>query len=166
MIGLFGFLGLVSHFILVDYTPEYPWVPRKVLGLEFPSVHLVTYGFPHHRNLPEIGAWFAENYENEQFIVSNEYISVLEFYLPSQFVFSSVKEIDQQLIAGWDGVLILWIEQPQSWIDKIWGIRKETWDIYGQPIHEFQTRDNRNLGSVYSFTQEEILDILASKNPD
>lgn len=85
---LFGFLFLLSHFLFVDHTPEYPWEQRRflfwTLGQPETDYQLWLFGFPYNRKWEEVGGYVAANQGNGYY-ATNEKHTIAEFYLPYQF---------------------------------------------------------------------------------
>ncbi len=154
---VFGFLSSISHFILIDHTPEYPWETRVIWKLKLTGHNMgATFGFPYYRNWQEIGAWFNANYPAETDIISNEYGKIGGFYLPETISYVGINVDADFGLGGRDGIVLLWIEEPRSEVFEIWGIREPAWKAAGTPLQEFRDKNNKLLGSVYYFTKAEI----------
>lgn len=82
---LFGGLFGLSHFIFVDYTPEYPWEARRFLFWKIERSNseykLWVFGFPYHRHLEEIGEFVAGAARHTNYM-TNEKDSIAAYYLP------------------------------------------------------------------------------------
>ncbi len=156
-VGLFGFVFGISHFILVDHTPEYPWQPRVVLGMTFPGGDLAgTFGFPYSRNWRAIARHITQNYDSDILLATNEKGSLTTFYFPEDRPFLPVHEKYSPELAIEKGLLVLWVESPQSWIDKILGLRQPQWQANFAPAHEFRDPNGRLNATLYFLSRQEI----------
>ena len=152
-IGLFS----ISHFIYVDHNPEYPWRPKNISRLRFDGGYMEgIFGFPYFRDWREISGLILENYDPDIALITNEKSSLVRFYFPSS---RSILSIHQKNLADTDiekGLIVLWVENPQSWVFKILGMRHENWRNHFQPEIEFRDSKGRLNTSLYYLTSEEL----------
>ncbi len=127
-----------SFAVLIDHHPEYPWQPKRVLGVEMSGGNLTgTFGFPYARGWRQIGAWFDSLGEQPVTVVTNEKPEIAGFYLPpiDPIRYSSLDapEAPPQEVA----VYVLQVEGPQSWFDRLWGWPLKRWITEIAPIKVF-----------------------------
>ena len=156
-IFLFGFFFIISHLIFINHTPEYPWQPKSFLGMIFPGGNLAgTFGFPYNRGWREIEAWITENYDADILLATNEKESLSRFYFPASRQLLDGRAPYSNDLALDHGILVLWVEQPQSWIDNIMGLDHEKWQNQGTYMREFRNEDSRLNATLYFLTKAEI----------
>ena len=92
-------------------------------------------------------------------VVTNEKRQFVSFYLPSEvgnrFKYS-LPEFSDDIRAPRDGLYILLIDRPQSWMFQLWGLNLEQWREKFVPLHEFVNEKGQTIGAVYYLTQEQI----------
>ncbi|MGZ9236016.1 MAG: hypothetical protein ACXW4E_10875, partial [Anaerolineales bacterium] len=150
----------VSYEIFIDHDPEYPWYPKRVLGMEFDGGFVAgTFGFPYSREWRDIASWFQNLPNNEDVIlVTNEKRQFVTFYMPSNVrnrYKYSLPEFPADFRAP-DGVYILIIQGPQSWLKHLWGLPLDAWHQKFVPQHDFVNEEGRVVASIYFLTQEQI----------
>lgn len=160
VLGIFLLFSYISYQIFIDHNPEYPWHPKRVLGMKFDGGFVSgTFGFPYSREWREIGKWFEELPGNKDvMLVTNEKVQFVSFYMPSRvrnrnkYVTDKVpEEVDAP-----DGLYILMVQAPQSWTRQIWELNIEQWRENFTPMHEFVNDDGEVVGSIYFLTLEQI----------
>jgi hypothetical protein len=157
---IFLIFSYISYEIFIDHEPEYPWSPKRVLGMELDGGFVAgTFGFPYSREWRDIGQWFENLQADEDVIVvTNEKRQFVAFYLPSEvgnrFRYS-LPEFSEEIRAP-HGLYILLIQRPQSWMYQLWGLNLEEWRERFAPLHEFANEEGEIVGSVYYLTQEQI----------
>ena len=117
---------LVSHYLLVDHDPEFPWNDKRMFwttkeGLR-PGFPLM--GFPYRRDWPLIAATLENlpSRETSRF-ATNEKRDIVDFYL------GGVMEPLSRNDSGPPTALyIVSIKGPQSWSKSILGRSLEDWD--------------------------------------
>jgi hypothetical protein len=157
---VFLVLSYINYTIFVDQTPEYPWHPKQVLGMQLEGGRLTgTFGFPYQRDWREIGAWFQALPQDEQpVVVTNEKFQFITFYLPAtvrNMYKYSEKKFPSQLEAP-DGIYVLVVQGPQSWMDQLWGLSISEWHEKFVPIKDFTNDGGEVVASLYFFTPEQI----------
>jgi 4-amino-4-deoxy-L-arabinose transferase-like glycosyltransferase len=160
ILAVFLVLSYISHAIIIDRHPEYPWYPKRVLGMPLEGGRLTgTFGFPYRRDWREIGQWFEELPRDEQLVVvTNEKFQFVTFYLPAD-VRNMYKYSEKKVPAEIDapnGIYILIIPGPQSWMDQLWGLSLEDWHKKFVPRRDFTNEDGELVASVYFLTPEQI----------
>ena len=160
VLAIFLIFSYISYEIFIDHDPEYPWSPKRVLGMELEGGFVAgTFGFPYSREWRDIGQWF-ENLQTDEdvIVVTNEKRQFVAFYLPSEvgnrFRYS-LPEFSEEIRAP-HGLYILLIQRPQSWMYQLWGLNLEEWRERFVPLHEFVNEEGEIVGSVYYLTQEQI----------
>jgi len=87
---LFIVLAGISHLIFVDSTPEYPYEKRGMLfwtiggGDQLREDKYWVFGFPYYRGWEEIRQ-FVTTTENNGYYLTNENISISDYYVPLKF---------------------------------------------------------------------------------
>jgi hypothetical protein len=160
VLGIFVLYSYISYAIFIDRHPEYPWYPKSVLGMQLDGGQLTgTFGFPYSRDWREIGDWFEALPQDEQpAVVTNEKFQFITFYLPAN-VRNRYKYSEKKVPAEIDapnGLYILIVPGPQSWMDQLWGLSLNDWHEKFVPLKDFTNEDGEVLASVYFFTQEQI----------
>jgi hypothetical protein len=158
-IALVGFLllGYLSYAVLIDHHPEYPWYPKRVLGMQLPGGELVgTFGFPYARDWRTIGAWFAAVPRKHVTVVTNDNEVIAGFYLPSKAdlkyrYLQSPGHVDEPR-----GLYFLVVQGPQSWRDQLWGWSLDEWRQRVTPLKDFRGSDGQVVASVYFLSQEQL----------
>ncbi|RPJ19141.1 MAG: hypothetical protein EHM33_30765, partial [Chloroflexi bacterium] len=86
VLAIFLMFSYLSYAIFIDHDPEYPWYPKRVLGMQLEGGYLTgTFGFPYAREWRDIGKWFQELPDNEDVImVTNEKRQFPTFYMPAK----------------------------------------------------------------------------------
>ena len=74
VLAVFLVLAYINYAVFIDQNPEYPWYPKRVLGMQFEGGRLTgTFGFPYLREWRQIGEWFQELPQDEApVVVTNE----------------------------------------------------------------------------------------------
>jgi len=150
-----------SYGIFIDHYPEYPWSPKRVLGMELGGGYLTgTFGFPYSREWREIGKWFQNlpNHENDLSLATNEKDAIAEFYLPSTVVYQARYSREQfpGKIDAPHGIYILVVQGPQSWMDQLWGLSPDGWHEKFTPVRDFVNQDGQIVASAYFLTDDQI----------
>ncbi|HSL47352.1 MAG TPA: glycosyltransferase family 39 protein [Anaerolineales bacterium] len=156
----FLIFSYISYQIFIDHAPEYPWHPKRVLGMKFDGGFVSgTFGFPYAREWRDIGRWFEELPGNEQLmLVTNEKRQFVSFYLPSN-VRNRLKYTTGNFPGDVyipEGVYILIVQAPQSWTRQLWGVSLGAWHEEFVPLHDFLNEEGEIVASVYFFTQQQI----------
>jgi hypothetical protein len=159
-LAIFLIFSYLSYAIFIDHDPEYPWYPKRVLGMELEGGHLAgTFGFPYSREWRDIGKWFQRLPNNENVIlVTNEKGQFVTFYLPSRVRYRyrySLPEFPGGIRAP-DGLYILIIQRPQSWMNHLWGLPLDVWHEKFVSLHDFVNEEGTIVASVFFLTQEQI----------
>ena len=157
---IFLMFSYLSYELFIDHDPEYPWSPKRVLGMELDGGFVVgTFGFPYSREWRDIGRWFEGLQTNEDVIVvTNEKRQFVSFYLPTSVgnrYRYSLPEFSEEIRAP-HGLYILIVQRPQSWMNQLWGLHLEEWHERFVPLHDFVNEDREIVASVYFLTQEQI----------
>jgi 4-amino-4-deoxy-L-arabinose transferase-like glycosyltransferase len=160
VLAVFLVLSYISYAIYIDQHPEYPWYPKRVLGMQLQGGRLTgTFGFPYLRDWREIGEWFRGLPRDEQpVVVTNEKFQFVTFYLPANvrnMYKYSEKGVPEEIRAP-NGVYILIIPGPQSWLTQLWGLPLEAWHEKFVPVQDFVNENGEVVASVYFFTPEQI----------
>jgi hypothetical protein len=118
-----------------------------------------TFGFPYLRDWREIGAWFEALPQDEQpVVVTNEKFQFVTFYLPAN-VRNMYKYSEKKFpgaINAPDGVYVLIVQGPQSWMDLLWGLPLDAWRERFTPLRDFTNENGELVASVYFFTPEQL----------
>ena len=144
----------------MDQSPEYPWSPKRVLGMELKGGFVTgTFCFPYSRDWREIGRWFETLPNNEDVIVvTNEKRQFVGFYLPARvgnrFKYGS-PELPKDIRAP-HGLYILTVERAQSWMYQLWGLNLDEWHEKFVPLHDFLNEEGELVASVYYLTPQQI----------
>ena len=150
--------------ILVDHNPEYPWQPKKFLNLELPGGKLSgTFGFPYFREWKEIRGWFMQNQKTDTVIATNEKIIITRFYLPPTMQYEFADREYLKRMSYSDKIILLLIENPQSWRRTFLGLSLEEWKNAAKPVKVFLDKSGKLQGSIYDLTKEEIKKLLQLK---
>jgi 4-amino-4-deoxy-L-arabinose transferase-like glycosyltransferase len=160
VLAVFLVLSYIGYEVFVDQYPEYPWYPKRVLGMQLEGGRLTgTFGFPYLRNWREIGEWFEGLPQDEQpALVTNEKFQFVTFYLPSN-VRNMYKYSDKKVpaeINAPNGIYMLIVQGPQSWMDQIWGLPLDAWHEKFVPLKDFTNAKGEVVASIYYFTPEQM----------
>jgi 4-amino-4-deoxy-L-arabinose transferase-like glycosyltransferase len=160
VLAVFMVLSYTSYSIFIDQEPEYPWYPKRVLGMQLEGGRLTgTFGFPYLREWRQIGEWFQELPQGETpVVVTNEKFQFVTFYLPSNVrnMYKYSKKGVPEEIQAPDGLYILIIPRAQSWMDQLWGLSLDGWHEKFVPRKDFTNEEGKVVASVYFLTQEQI----------
>jgi len=91
-------------------------------------------------------------------VVTNEKFQFITFYLPAN-VRNRYKYSEKKVPAEIDapnGLYVLIVPGPQSWMDQLWGLSLNDWHEKFVPLKDFTNEDGEVLASVYFFTPEQI----------
>jgi 4-amino-4-deoxy-L-arabinose transferase-like glycosyltransferase len=160
VLAIFLIFSYISYSIFIDHDPEYPWYPKRVLGMELDGGFVAgTFGFPYSREWREIGKWFQNLPDNEEVIlVTNEKRQIVTFYLPANVHNRhkySLPEFPGEIRAP-DGIYILIIQGPQNWLKHLWGLPLDVWHEKYVPLQDFVNEEGKIVASVYFLTPEQI----------
>ena len=151
LVLMFGFLALLSQFIFVDHTPEYPWEPRGFLlwTLQKPETKgdLWIFGFPYYRHWDEIGQFVTEN-DRYDYYATNEKTTIAVKYIPYTY------DVNQ---SGY----YIHIHNPQSFKDEIAQEKIRYWVKNYQPIKVFENQ-GRVAAEIYEMPPGTIEEIKAA----
>jgi hypothetical protein len=160
VLAMFMIFSFISYEIYIDHQPEYPWSPKRVLGMQLDGgLAQGTFGFPYSREWRDIGSWFEklDNLE-DVILVTNERSQFVAFYLPAKvgnrFRYS-LPEFSEEIRAP-HGLYILIVQRPQSWMYQLWGLHLEEWREKFVPLHDFINEQGEIVASVYFVTEEQI----------
>lgn len=160
VLAVFLLFSYIGYMLFVDHAPEYPWYPKRVLGMQLQGGNLTgTFGFPYSREWREIGRWFDELPKDQDVILAtNEKRQFVAFYLPS-----SVRNRVQYSAPGFPpdvraphGLYILIVHGPQSWMTRFWNLPLDAWHERFVPLRDFVNEEGKIVASVYFLTQEQI----------
>ncbi|TFH37777.1 MAG: hypothetical protein E4G99_01580 [Anaerolineales bacterium] len=156
LILVLGF-AFISFQLFVDHESEYPWQPKTVLGMEVTGGYLNgLFGVPYNRDWRAIGAWFERSAEKTQIVATNEKLIISQFYLPSSVKYKYIYRDSLQERPVEEGIYILMVENPQSWMDQLWGWTSAQWSENLTPEHEFVNEEGTIVASLYFLTQGQI----------
>ncbi len=160
VMAVFVILSYISYALYIDQNPEYPWYPKRVLGMQLEGGRLTgTFGFPYLRDWREIGEWFEALPQDEQpVVVTNEKFQFVTFYLPANvrnMYKYSEKKFPAEINAP-NGIYILIVQGPQSWMNQLWGLSLSDWNQKFIPLKDFRNDNGEVVASVYFFTPEQI----------
>lgn len=157
VLAIFLIFSYISYSIFIDHDPEYPWYPKRVLGMELDGGSLAgTFGFPYSREWRDIAQWFDKLPNQDVILVTNEKLEIAKFYLPSRVHYKYVSREAPGRIQTPSGLYFLVIQGPQSWMDQLWGWPLDDWHEKLVPLHDFVNEEGRTVASVYFLTQEQI----------
>ena len=150
----------ISYSIFVDHEPEYPWYPKRVLGMQLEGGLVAgTFGFPYSRQWREIGTWFQSLAEHEDVtLVTNEKRQIASFYLPAKVRNRqkySLPEFPGEIDAP-QGMYILIVHGPQNWVQHLWGLPLDVWHKRFVSLQDFVNEEGRIVASIYFLTPEQI----------
>jgi hypothetical protein len=159
-LAVFMVLFYISYEIFIDQDPEYPWYPKRVLGMQLHGGRLTgTFGFPYLRDWREIGEWFEGLPQDEQAVmVTNEKSQFVTFYLPANvrnIIKYSRRSVPEEINAP-DGIYVLIVEGSQSWLDRLWGLTLSDWHTKFVPLQDFVNDQGKVVASIYFLTPEQI----------
>lgn len=155
-------LAYINYQVYIDHRIEYPWHPKRVLGMEFEGGFVAgTFGFPYSRQWREIGDWFdALPTDGERLdLVTNEKRQFIQFYLPAKVhhrLNCDTGDFPSINVNAPHGIYILIVQSPQSWTRELWGLSLSEWRATFTPIHDFVNADGDLLASVYYLSQAQI----------
>lgn len=157
---LFLIFSHISYSIFIDHDPEYPWYPKRVLGMKLDGGFVAgTFGFPYSRQWRDIASWFQRLPDNDEVtLVTNEKRQIAAFYLPSKVNNRhrySLPQFPGEIRAP-QGVYILIVHGPQNWLQHLWGLTLDGWHQRFVPLHDFVNEEGRVVASVYFLTPEQI----------
>ena len=160
VLAMFLIFSYVSYSIFIDHDPEYPWQPKRVLGMQLDGGFVAgTFGFPYSREWREIGSWFESVPEDEDLMmVTNEKRQFVTFYVPSNVRNRhkySLPEFPGEIDAP-HGIYVLIVQGPQNWMEHLWGWPLDAWYEKLAPLHDFLNQDGKVVASVFFLTQEQI----------
>jgi hypothetical protein len=160
VLSIFLIFSFLSYELFIDHDPEYPWSPKRVLGMSLDGGSVEgTFGFPYSREWRDIGLWFESLQTPEDVIVvTNEKRQFISFYLPSRVgnrYKYSLPHFSEEIRAP-HGLYILIIERPQSWMYQLWGLNLDVWREKFVPMQDFVNEEGERVASVYFITQEQI----------
>ena len=159
VLAIFLFFSYLSYEIFIDHDPEYPWYPKRVLGMQFEGGFVSgTFGFPYSREWRDIAKWFQELPNEDVIMVTNEKRQFATFYMPSKVhnrYKYSLPEFPGEIRAP-HGLYILIIQGPQSWTYHLWGLSLDAWHEKFVPLHDFVNEEGKIVASVYFLTPEQI----------
>ena len=157
VLTVFLIFSYLSYMVFIDHNPEYPWVPKSIPGMELDGGYLTgTFGFPYSRDWREVAKWFDQLPGEDVTLATNEKLQIARFYLPSKVHYRyDVSDFPKQVHAD-NGLYVLLIAEPQSWMNKLWGWRLDEWHDKFVPLHEFVNEEGNVVASVYFLTQEQI----------
>jgi hypothetical protein len=146
-----------AYSIFINHEPEYPWQPKRLLGVEAEGGFLVgTFGFPYSREWREVAAWFDRLPSQSLTVVTNEKLEIASFYLPAKVHYRyGVEEFPGPVRAA-DGLYFLIIPGPQSWTHELWSWSLDEWQENLDPLHNFLNPEGKIVAAVYFLTQEQI----------
>ena len=159
MLGLaiFLLLAYISYEIFVDHQPEYPLQPKRVFHLELPGGNPVgAFGFPHSNNWREIAKWFERLPSQDLTVVTNEKLEIPRFYMPAGLQYRYGRPEFPENIHAANGLYVLVLARPQSWMNELWGWSWEEWHGNFVPQNNFLDEEGEIVASVFFLTQEQI----------
>lgn len=147
----------LSYSIFIDHDPEYPWYPKRALGMELRGGPLAgTFGFPYLREWRAIAKWFDQLPDQSVTLVTNEKLEIARFYLPVKVRYKYVASEVPEHIQAPRGLYFLVVQGPQTWMNQLWGWRLDTWHEQLVPLQDFRNEDGEVVASIYFLTQEQI----------
>jgi len=154
------FFSYISYSIFIDHDPEYPWYPKRVLGMELEGGFVAgTFGFPYSREWREIGSWFQSLPQSKNLtLVTNEKRQIASFYLPAKVHNRhkySLPEFPGEIDAP-EGIYVLIVHGPQNWLQHLWGLPLPEWHERFAPVQDFANQEGRIVASIYFLTTEQI----------
>ena len=160
VLAIFLFFSYISYSIFIDHDPEYPWYPKRVLGMELDGGFVAgTFGFPYSREWREIGSWFQSLPDNANVtLVTNEKRQIATFYLPSKVHNRhkySLPEFPGEVEAP-GGIYVLIVHGPQNWLQHLWGLPLAVWHEKFVSRQDFANDEGRIVASIYFLTPEQI----------
>jgi hypothetical protein len=164
VLAVFLIFSYINYEIYIDHDPEYPWAPKRVLGMELEEKSnsnsaLSAFGFPYSRQWRDIGNWFENlQTDNDIVLVTNERSEIAEFYLPSKVIDRpkyNLREFSEDIRAP-HGLYILIVQSPQTSRYQLWGLDLNEWHEKFVSLHDFTNEEGEIVASVYFLTQEQI----------
>jgi 4-amino-4-deoxy-L-arabinose transferase-like glycosyltransferase len=161
LLAILLIFSYISYSIFIDHDPEYPWYPKRVLGMEMEGGFVAgTFGFPYSREWREIGSWFQNLPDGENVtLVTNEKRQIATFYLPSRVHNRhkySLPEFPGEIDAP-HGIYVLIIHGPQNWLQHLWGLPLSAWQEKFVSLQDFANEEGKIVASIYFLTQEQIV---------
>ncbi len=146
--AIFLFLAVLSHFIFVDTTPEYPWEQRRflfwTLGEPDTEYHIWAYGFPYNRHWEDIGDFVREN-DGSGYYFSNEKNSIASKYVPLPYNAER---------AGY----YIHIHHPQSFMNFYLRDKVRYWVKNYPPLKVFEV-NGRRVAEIYKMPPGNLTEI-------
>lgn len=156
-LGVLLLFAYISYEVMVDHSPEYPWYPKQLLGMNLDESHVAgIFGFPYSRNWREIGQWFETLPKQDTIVVLNEKLDFPTFYLPSNIRYKYITEESPGKIKTAQGIYILLVQNSWIRMNTLWGWSVDEWHRKLTPLHDFINQDGRIVASVYFLTPEQI----------
>ena len=157
VLAAFLVFSYLAYDVFVDHDPEYPWQPKRILGVEAEGGFLVgTFGFPYARDWRAIATWFENLPNRDVTVVTNEKQQIARFYLPPDVQYRyGLKEFPGRIKAP-DGLYFVVIPGPQSWMDELWGWSFREWQENLAPEKNFLNEQGKVVAAVYFLTQEQL----------
>lgn len=155
------FLVCLSHFLLVDHHPEYPWQSKSFLIWKLQSQTFEgMMGFPYSRHWREIGYFLEEQQgENSSWYISNEKGSITSFYLPVNIKIFDIAVNHPQAILDNEKVYAILVENPQSWITEFLGQSTIEWKSQHTPLKTINDDQGELLAEIYEINRLELIEI-------
>lgn len=146
--AIFIFLALLSHFIFVDTTPEYPWEQRGfllwILGEPDTEYHIRAYGFHYNRHWEDISAFVREDNEYGYYF-SNEKYSIASKFVPLPHNAER---------AGY----YIHIYRPQNFRNRYRGEKARYWVEKYPPVKVFEV-NGRRVSEIYKMPPGSLTEI-------
>jgi hypothetical protein len=128
------------------------------LNIELSGGFLVgTFGFPYSREWRDIARWFERLPNQDVDLVTNEKLQIAAFYLPSKVRYNYIsRDFPGNVRGTTNGVYLLIIQRPQSWMDELWGWSVHEWHENLVPLHDFINDNGNTVASIYFLNQDQI----------
>lgn len=132
------FLFTLSHATFVDHTLEYPWQDKPFLLWTMPEREIKgLFGFPYYRHWDEIGDYLEATAENGYYL-TNEKDIIAQHYLPQSWQYvGDTPQASQLQGLGY----LIYIHNPQSWQETIWGQPRDYWQQRYERVKTFANGD-------------------------
>lgn len=157
MLGLFIALAYVSYSLVVDHTPEYPWQSKTVLGLRAKGGYLNgLFGVPYWRGWRDMGAWLSASPLPGRVVATNEKLVIAQFYLPAGIKYKYIWRDSLQDLPREDGVFVLVINHPQSFMNRLWGWSFEEWHDKLPSLYDSVNENGEIVASIYYVNSYEM----------
>jgi 4-amino-4-deoxy-L-arabinose transferase-like glycosyltransferase len=159
-LAIFLMFAFISYSIFIDHDPEYPWYPKRVLGMDFEGGFVAgTFGFPYGREWRDIAGWFQKLPDNEEvLLVTNEKRQIVTFYMPANVHNRhkySLPEFPGKIEAP-QGIYVLIIHGPQNWLQHLWGLPLDVWHEKFVPMQDFTNENGKIVASLYFLSPRQI----------